>query len=132
MITYLVNPKLSDADLNHLFASAWQNYKPSSFQKKLQHSLSYIAAYSETQLVGFVNIAWDGGSHTFLLDTTVRESFQKQGIGKGLVHKAISVCKEHAIEWIHVDFEPHLLNFYKDCGFRTTEAGLINLKSTSL
>ena len=41
----------------------------------LARSLTYVAAYDTVgggeQLVGFVNVAWDGGIHAFLLDTTV-------------------------------------------------------------
>ncbi|NTE47960.1 GNAT family N-acetyltransferase, partial [Rhizobium pusense] len=29
---------------------------------------------------------------------------------------------------LHVDFETHLTSFYRSCGFRPTEAGLIELK----
>ncbi|KAB2862019.1 MAG: GNAT family N-acetyltransferase, partial [Anaerolineae bacterium] len=34
----------------------------------------------------------------------------------------------HGIEWIHVDYEPHLHEFYTQCGFTPTFAGLVNLK----
>jgi hypothetical protein len=37
----------------------------------LQHSLTWITASSDGVLVGFVNVATDGGAHAFLLDTTV-------------------------------------------------------------
>jgi hypothetical protein len=28
---------------------------------------------------------------------------------------------------LHVDFEPHLTSFYRNCGFRQTAAGLMKL-----
>jgi hypothetical protein len=31
------------------------------------------------------------------------------------------------VEWLHVDFEPHLDEFYHKCGFKETRAGLIRL-----
>ena len=34
---------------------------------------------------------------------------------------------ERGAQWLHVDFEPHLTAFYRGCGFRPTEAGLIAL-----
>jgi hypothetical protein len=42
------------------------------------------------------------------------------------------MATEHArtagCEWLHVDFEPHLTEFYMDrCGFRPTSAGLLRL-----
>ena len=93
----------------------------------LNHSLSYICAYLDERLVGFVNLAWDGGIHAFLLDTTVHPDVRRQGIGVQLVAEAVKVAQERGIEWVHVDYEPHLRGFYERCGFRDTEAGLIHL-----
>jgi len=41
--------------------------------------------------------------------------------------EAVRVARERGAEWLHVDFEPHLEGFYRACGFRPTEAGLIRL-----
>lgn len=124
-ITYRVNPHITNNDLNALFATAWSNYKPSDFAPVLARSLAYVCAYNGDELVGFVNLAWDGGVHAFILDTTVHAAWQRQGIGQALVEHAVAVAREHGIEWMHVDFEPHLLPFYRRCGFGPTEAGLL-------
>ena len=84
--------------------------------------------YVAEALVGFVNVAWDGGAHTFLLDPTVRSDLQRQGIGTELVRRAIDLARSRGAEWLHVDFEPRLAEFYKKCGFSTTKAGLMKLK----
>jgi len=52
------------------------------------HSLGWVTATRENQLLGFVNVAWDGSSHAFLLDTVVAPDEQRRGIGEGLVHTA--------------------------------------------
>jgi len=39
--------------------------------------LAYACAYDAEHLIGFVNLAWDGGIHTFLLDTTVHPDLQR-------------------------------------------------------
>ena len=31
------------------------------------------------------------------------------------------------VEWLHVDYEPHLEGFYRGCGFRHTAAGLLHV-----
>nr|MBA4185673.1 GNAT family N-acetyltransferase [Acidobacteriota bacterium] len=66
--------------------------------------------------------------HAFILDTTVDKEFRRRGIGTELVKRAAEASKEHGVEWLHVDFEPHLQNFYDQCGFRHTAAGLIRLR----
>lgn len=82
-------------------------------------------------MVGFVNLAWDGGAHAFLLDTTVHPDVRQQGIGRRLVQRAVEVARlRGGVEWLHVDFETHLRGFYERCGFRPTDAGLLNLTLT--
>lgn len=96
-----------------------------------QHSLGWVGARDRRGLlVGFVNVAWDGGHHAFLLDTKTRGSHQHRGIGTAVVALAAARARAAGCEWLHVDFEPHLRRFYLDaCGFRPTEAGLIHLST---
>ena len=52
------------------------------------HSLTWVEAYAAARLVGFVNVAWDGGAHAFLLDTCVDPGHQRAGVGRELVRRA--------------------------------------------
>jgi ribosomal protein S18 acetylase RimI-like enzyme len=81
-------------------------------------------------VVGFVNVAWDGGDHAFLLDPKVRPEYQRRGIGTELVRLAAFHAGQAGCEWLEVDFDDDagLAPFYFDsCGFRRTRAGLIHL-----
>lgn len=93
------------------------------------HSLGWVTARSsEGGLVGFVNVAWDGGDHAFLLDTKTHPASQRRGVGTELVHRAVIHATAAGCEWLHVDHESPLDPFYLDaCGFRPTSAGLIHL-----
>ena len=128
---YLVKPELTDADLGPLFQAAWGDPGEGSYEPVLARSLTYVAAYHAAyhgeRLVGFVNVAWDGGIHAFLLDTTVHPEVQRRGIGRELVRRAAQEASALGCHWLHVDFEPHLEGFYHGCGFRATRAGLIDL-----
>ena len=126
-INYTISPALSSAALNALFAAAWPTHRPYDFQPILARSLAYCCAFIEDQLIGFVNLAWDGGIHCFLLDTTVHPLWQRRGIGRQLVGLACTIARERGMEWLHVDYEPQLAPFYEACGFRPTAAGLIAL-----
>ena len=86
-----------------------------------------MCAYDQNRLVGFVNLAWDGGIHAFILDTTVHPTVRQRGIGQALVKHAAAVAQERGIEWLHVDYEPHLRAFYRQCGFQHTAAGIRRL-----
>jgi GNAT superfamily N-acetyltransferase len=127
-ITYRASPPVANDDLNALFDAAWPKHETCDFQPVLRHSLVYICAYDGDQLIGYVNVAWDGGIHAFLLDTTVHPDYRRRGIGAALVQRAAQEAKSRGVHWLHVDYEPHLSDFYHACGFHHTEAGLIRLR----
>jgi GNAT superfamily N-acetyltransferase len=126
-VTYRIDPFPLDARLGALWRAAWSAEPPESFAPVLSRSLAHLGAYVGERLVGFVNVATDGGLHAFLLDTTVDPEFQHRGIGTELVSRAADVARERGAKWLHVDFEPHLEAFYRRCGFAPTLAGLIRL-----
>ena len=127
-LDYRISPPVTNDEMNQLFADAWGNDEPTDFRPILERSLAYVCAYHAARLIGFVNLAWDGGVHAFILDTTVHTEFQRRGIGRHLVKEATAAARERGLEWLHVDFEPHLQSFYDKCGFVNTRAGLIKLK----
>ncbi|WP_016698531.1 GNAT family N-acetyltransferase [Actinoalloteichus spitiensis] len=93
-----------------------------------RHSLGWVNAHAGDRLVGFVNVAWDGGRHAFLLDTVVAVDHRHAGVGAGLVRAAVAGAREAGCQWLHVDFEADLGPFYlSSCGFTPTSAGLLAL-----
>jgi GNAT superfamily N-acetyltransferase len=128
-IDFKRSPAVSDSELNALFAASWPNHAVTAFQASLKLSMVYVCAYESARLVGFVNAAWDGKSHVFVLDTTVRPSHRHRGIGRHLVRCVIEEARRRGIAWVHVDFEPHLQDFYTQCGFRSSMAGVLHLAS---
>ena len=120
---------LTDDEVVELVESHGGRSEVGWFEQIRPHSLGWVTARSDGQLVGFVNVAWDGADHAFLLDTKTRGERQRQGIGTELVRRAARHATDAGCEWLHVDFEPHLSGFYLDaCGFRPTDAGLIHLR----
>ncbi len=128
MIRVAVDPFPSQHDLDDLWLSAWGAPAGDYAAKVLPRSLAHLGAYDDKRLIGFVNLAWDGGVHAFLLDTCVHGDFQRRGIASQLVREASFVARQRGAQWLHVDFEPDLEGFYRACGFRPTSAGLIALK----
>jgi GNAT superfamily N-acetyltransferase len=128
-IEYRVNRTVSNDELNELFEVSWPGTKQrKDFRPILDRSLVYICAYKNGRLVGFVNLVWDGGIHGFILDTTVIPEHRRKGIGLELLQRVADVAREKGIKWLHVDFIPELKPFYRKAGYRSTEAGLLNIK----
>lgn len=130
-ISYAWRDPITDTEMVDLVRSHGGNAVVGWWSTIEPHSLGWVSARDrEGALVGFVNVAWDGGDHAFLIDTKTRGSHQHRGIGTGLVLVATDHARRSGCAWLHVDFEPQLRTFYFDaCGFRPTEAGLIHLMS---
>jgi GNAT superfamily N-acetyltransferase len=112
-----------------LSVAAWGTPWEGSYDLEgvLRRSLVHLGAYRGRDLVGYVNVAWDGAIHAFLLDPMVRPDLRREGLGSALVGRATDLARERGATWLHVDYEPHLAGFYERCGFRPTAAGLIHL-----
>ncbi|MGW6129750.1 GNAT family N-acetyltransferase [Cellulomonas sp. NPDC055163] len=92
-------------------------------------SLGWVLARDDDGLVGFVNVAWDGGAHAFVLDTAVAARARRGGLGARLVGTAREHAAAAGCAWLHVDFEDTLGGFYLDaCGFTPTAAGVLRLR----
>lgn len=125
-IRYERRGDVDPAELNALFAAAWGSPKP-GYEAIFAHSFTWVVARDGDVLVGFVNIAWDGDSHFFLLDTTVHPDRQRRGIGRRLVEEAVEACRGRG-EWLHVDADEELMSrLYLPCGFEHTPAGVLDL-----
>jgi GNAT superfamily N-acetyltransferase len=122
--------ELSDAELVVLTESHGGRAEPGWWDRIRPHSLGWVTARgADSRLAGFVNVAWDGGDHAFLLDTKVAPDLQRDGVGTRLVGIAVEHARDAGCEWLHVDFRDELRTFYLDaCGFVPTMAGLIALR----
>jgi len=120
----ITDEELVELTLSHGGAAQrgwWDRVRP--------YSLGWVTARAhDGRLVGFVNVAWDGGDHAFLLDPKVRPVDQRQGIGTELVRIAALHARDAGCEWLHVDFDEHLAPFYLDaCRFAAAPAGVLHL-----
>jgi GNAT superfamily N-acetyltransferase len=128
-IEYHWRGRVSDLEMLDLVNSHGGRAVPGWWPKVREHSLGWVTARDGAgQLVGFVNVAWDGGDHAFLLDTKTRPNVQRRGIGTALVELAATRARQAGCEWLHVDFTEDLRPFYIDSGgFSPAPAGLMHL-----
>ena len=129
-VDYAWRGLFSSAELNVLHAEGFEHdLLEWDWRGQVErHSLGWVTAREDGELLGFVNVIWDGGSHAFVIDTLVAERARRRGIGVELVKIAERESRAAGCEWLHVDFEDHLRAFYFDaCGFTPTNAGLLEL-----
>lgn len=129
-ITYEWRAAFDSGEVDALHAEAF-GHRPRGvdwFTRVKRHSLGWVCARQDEALVGFVNVAWDGGAHAFILDMLIASRLWRRGVGTDVVAVAVSEARAAGCRWLHVDFEDHLRPFYVEaCGFRPTSAGLIAL-----
>jgi GNAT superfamily N-acetyltransferase len=129
-VDYAWRGPFDNAEVNALHAEGFGNrvFDDDWVGQVERHSLGWVVARAGDRLVGFANVAWDGGVHAFLLDVVVSGTERRQGIGARLVAIAVERSRAAGCEWIHVDFDEHLRTFYLEaCGFGSTPAGVIRL-----
>lgn len=132
-ITYQWRGAFASAEVNALHAECFGHpvLEGDDWDWKGQverHSLGWVCARDGSGLVGFVNVAWDGLVHAFVLDTMVASTARRHRVGTRLVEVAVREARAAGCEWLHVDFDDHLRAFYFGaCGFVPTNAGLIAL-----
>jgi GNAT superfamily N-acetyltransferase len=132
-ITYEWRGEFDNAEVNALHAEAFDTrvFDESEWNwRELvdRHSLGWVVARDGTELVGFVNVLWDGLVHAWLQDTMVATNAGRQGVGTQVVAVARDAARDAGCEYLHVDFDDDLKAFYYDaCGFRPTNGGLIEL-----
>jgi GNAT superfamily N-acetyltransferase len=119
-----VNALHAEAFATRLFTNDewnWEDLLP-------RHSLGWVVARDGTRLVGFVNVVWDGMTHAWVQDTMVARDQHGRGIGTEMMHLVRIECQRAGCEWLHVDFDEGLEEFYfRSCGFSRTPAGLMRL-----
>ncbi|MFJ4075386.1 GNAT family N-acetyltransferase [Curtobacterium sp. NPDC089991] len=121
---------ISDEELADLTAAHGGSPEIGWWDRVSQHSLGWVAGRDpQGALVGFVNVAWDGADHAFLIDTKTHPARQHQGLGTAVVRYAVEAVRSAGCEWLFVDYGEDMVPFYeKACGFAPTHAGLIHLR----
>jgi GNAT superfamily N-acetyltransferase len=80
-------------EVNRLHAEAFETrvYDESEWNWRrltIAHSLGWVVSRRDGNLVGFVNVLWDGLVHAWLQDTMVAAGARGEGIGRRLVEAA--------------------------------------------
>ena len=123
---------VTDAEIEALHGAAFGHAGTDDVpwnERMERHSLGWVIARLDGELVGFSNVVTDGGEHAWLQDVIVHPDRQRLGVGRDVVTLATAEASRAGCTWLHVDFDPEHREFYIDaCGFQTSEAGLRDLR----
>jgi GNAT superfamily N-acetyltransferase len=128
---FVVDGAVDDDELSRLhreaFRACTEGFVPWS-RRLGRHSICWVTAHAGERLVGFVNVIGDGGVHAVLLDTVVDPAYQRRGIGRGLVTRAVNEARTLGCRFVHANYDGRAVDFYERvCGFSDGHAGSIRL-----
>jgi GNAT superfamily N-acetyltransferase len=137
LVNYEWRGAFTNQEVNELHADAFETrvFPESEWNWRdlvTKHSLGWVTARDGDALIGFVNVLWDGLIHAWIQDVMVATHARRRGIGVGVVSVARDGARAAGCEWLHVDFDDDLRDFYyKACGFTPSNAGVISLAEGS-
>lgn len=95
----------------------------------LEHS-GVVVGYAELNgtLVAFARALTDGLYRAFLLDVIVAPDYRHQGVGARLMKEIIAHPVLAKVESIVLFCRPELIEFYRRCGFATSDTGIVSMR----
>src|SRR5262245_53011448 len=83
-----------------------------TFERVVRGSYSYYTAREAGRLIAFLNVISDGVGDALLSNVTIHPAFQRRGIGRAMVRRAIDELTRAGIQCIWVTHVPELSAFY--------------------
>ena len=102
-------------DHHHCFIQL-ENFNP-MLEKAVKASLWQLAVYDEKELVAYIRLVGDGHSVLLVQDLLVRPDYQRQGIGKKLLEKALETFPHVYQRLLVTERSEKNLDFYQSLGF---------------
>lgn len=107
--------------LSALYQDAgWTNYtkEMDTTMASLRHSLRVVTAWDDTQLIGMARAIGDGHTILYVQDLLVLGTYQRRGIGRGLLRRLLAPYPSVRQVVLISDDVAENRGFYEACGFQ--------------
>ena len=84
--------------LNMRKAVGWKNIDNKLALNSIENASFLVTAVKDDKTIGLTRVSGDGGYYIFITDVIVLPEYQKMGIGKQLMSKAMEFIKEKYID----------------------------------
>jgi len=128
-IYFIISKDINLYDLEKLCdAVGWVRRPLQKVKIALKNSFLIICVFEKRQnlkkLIGFARVTSDHSFNATIWDVAIHPTFQKQGLGKTLMHQVIKELRSHDISTITLFADPEVINFYRNLGFITDPDGV--------
>lgn len=118
-VTFLIDGRPKAKSICDLREAVSFRRNEEDYPTALDHYDTTVSAYDEEgTLIGWCAVVTDGVRHGFFVDVVVHPQWQRRGIGRSLIQRAIDRLRGKGITLIHADFAREHAPFYERCGFR--------------
>ena len=130
-ILYRDGPPVDPLQLQQLFAAvgARRSLEPAFLQAMVEGSRWVASAWEGTRLVGFARAVSDGVSNGYINTVAVHPDYQRQGIGRTLIHQLID-GREQVKFVLHTSVAGERL--YRSLGFVDATSMLVRPRAGEL
>ena len=103
-------------------AVGWKELDDERAQNSIENALFLVTALIDGKIAGLTRVGGDGGYTIFITDVIVLPEYQKKGIGKKLMAKAMDFIRESYVKKgqsviVYLMSNKGLEHFYKQFGF---------------
>jgi GNAT superfamily N-acetyltransferase len=100
----------------------WNEIEKNLALKTIKNALFIITAIIDDKIIGLTRVSGDGGYTIFITDVIVLPEYQKKGIGKKLMDKAMNYIKDNFLQngqsvFVNLMSAKGTELFYKKFGF---------------
>jgi ribosomal protein S18 acetylase RimI-like enzyme len=117
----VVNSAPTDAIVSLYEAGGWWQEDPASramIPQMIRGSFCFLVAREPGgRIVGMGRVISDGVSDAYIQDVVVLEAHRGRGIGREIIRRLTTHCREARIGWIGLVAEPGTRAFYTSLGF---------------
>ena len=100
-----------------------------AFHKILNQSLTWVTAHQNDELIGWINVAWDGFVHAFLVDRTAVND-ELGALRRELVKQAVEAIRRNhpTVSKIHLDCREEEVAEFVPIGLQPLPGGIVRPK----
>lgn len=99
------------------------------FNETLKRSLAYVIVRDEGgNLIGYCNLAWDGGRHATIFDLNVHPDHRNKDFVFLMLEELLEVAKNTpSLRFLHADFNKSRTKIAEKYGFDIINGGIMYL-----
>lgn len=128
-VFFSTNKEIDVYELEELCdAVGWSRRPIRKVKKAIEHSFIVVSMWEQRghyrRLIGFSRATSDHAFNATIWDVVVHPEYQGQGWGKSLMRQIIKELRSEDISNITLFADPHVVNFYRNLGFRPDPEGI--------